>query len=291
MQVVIHAGVAFTDEGQLLDSLVANKGVITQTGAFPLGPRKCRHFERIMSDSILKNLPLADTRDQLRALLPDTSGFGRLIVSSEKFFGPIKTALQHGQMYPFAGRRIAYSQEVLEGAEVEVFAGLINPGSFIPKILTAMDPDRARSILDTTDLSCLSWVSMIEDLSDLAPNVKITLWENEDTPLIWGDIVRAMAGLGNDVAIKGEHTLLASLLTEQGKHQLLPLIQQEQSGARLASRDELIALFEDYAQPDQIEEELDLPGWNADIVSAFSELYAQDMAKIRTLPNVRVLDV
>lgn len=291
MQVVIHAGVPYTDAGQLLANLAAHKGALYKAGTLPLGPRRCRQFVKVMSDAMASGLPLAEAREQMNAVLPDAADIQRVVVSSEKFFGPMRAALQHGQIYPFAGKRAAYTQDLLNGAQIEIFAGLMNPGLFIPRVLTALDPARTRSILDTTDLSCLSWVTMIEDLGDLVPDVKITLWENEDSPLIWGDILRAMAGLPDSIAIPGEHTLLASLLTEQGKHQLLPLIQQEQSGARLASGAELARLLEAHAQPDRVEEELDLPGWSTEIVSAFSELYAQDMAKIRTMPNVRVLEV
>ncbi len=289
MQVVIHAGAAFTDDGRLLGSLLANKAALAQSRSLPLGPRHSRQFVKVMSDSVIKDVPVDDAQEDLREIFPEDLNAERLIISSDKFFGPRRTALQHGQIYPFAGKRTAYSEKLLEGAQIELFVGLVNPGSFIPKILMSLHEDQRESILGSTDLSCLSWLNMIDDLGDLAPGVKLTLWENEDTPLIWGDIVRAMAGLADGVALKDEYALLLSLLTGTGKTQLLELIQQGTAKDRQSLRDSLAGIFEDHAQPEQIEEELDLPGWNSDIVSAFSELYEQDLAKIRTMPNVRVL--
>ncbi|NVO57207.1 hypothetical protein HW561_15550 [Rhodobacteraceae bacterium B1Z28] len=289
MQVVIHAGAAFTDDGQLLGSLLANKSTLAQGQIMPLGPRRCRHFVKVISDALSQDEPLLDARKSLTAVLPSEPDAERVILSSDKFFGPRRTALQHGQIYPFAGKRMAFTDQLLENAKVELFVGLVNPGSFIPKILMSLHEQHRQAILDSTDLSCLNWVSMIEDLGDLAPEVQLTLWENEDTPLIWGDIMRAMAGVPDDVALQDEHALLLSLLTETGKQHLLELVQQQNAQDRNTFRDNLVTIFEAHAQPDEIEEELDLPGWNSEIVSAFSELYEQDLAKIETMPNVRIL--
>lgn len=289
MQVVIHAGAAFTDHGQLLGSLLANRSGLADRGLAVLGPRPCRQFVKEMSDAQVQDRPFAEAQETLRGILPDGEAIRRVVLSSDKFFGPRRTALQQGQIYPFAGQRTAYTAQLLGDCDINLFVGLMNPGSFIPKVLMSLHETQREAILHSTDLSCLNWLSMIEDLQDLASDVQLTLWENEDTPLIWGDILRAMAALPEDVALKDEHALLASLLTETGKKQLLQLIREETAQHPRDRREKLETIFEEHALPDQIEEELHLPGWSADVVDAFSELYQQDLAKIRAMPNIRFL--
>lgn len=289
MQVVIHAGAAFTDGGQLLESLLANKVALAQQGIAALTPHDCRQFVKIMSDSLAQGTPVQDAQASLGDVLPDAPGMERVVLSSEKFFGPRRAALQQGQIYPFGGNRTAYTAQLLPDCQTEIFVGLVNPGSFIPKILMSLHETQRQAILGSTDLSCLSWLSMIEDLHDMAPDVQLTLWANEDTPLIWGDIMRAMAGVPDEFALQEEYALLSSLLTETGKFQLLEHIRQEKLQDAQARRDRLAKIFEDHAQPEQIEEELDLPGWSAEIIGAFSELYQQDLATIQTMPNIRFL--
>lgn len=289
MQVAIHAGAAFTDDGRLLGSLEANRDVLAKIGVAPLVPRRGRMFVKTMSDALSEGIALPDARRNLTAILPGAPGIQRLILSSEKFFGPVRTAIQHGQFYPYAGRRTAFAAQLLEDYEVELFFGLVNPGSFIPKVLTYVHEGIGQSVIDSTDLSCLSWVSMIEDLVDLAPNVRITLWANEDTPLIWGDILRAMTGVPESQPLKDEHALLSSLLTESGKRELMDLIRTQATHDPQDVRDSLSNIFDEHALPGQIEEELDFPGWSDEIVEAFSEIYEQDLARIESMPNVRVL--
>ncbi|WP_298854773.1 hypothetical protein [uncultured Ruegeria sp.] len=289
MQVAIHAGVAFTDEGLVSSSLMANKRSLADYNTAALGPRRSRQFVKVISDSILQGSPNAEVRNNLNGLFTGDQNPDRLILSSDKFFGPRRTALQHGQIYPFAGKRTAYTESLLDGAQVKVFAGLVNPGIFIPKILMSIHEDHRQDILASTDLSCLSWLSMIEDLRDLAPQVQLTLWENEHSPLIWGDIIRTMAGLPDGAPVHDEFAFLSSLLTETGQRHVLDIVRKGETIDPNNRREEMAGVLEEYARPEKIEEELDLPGWNADVVDAFTDLYEQDLAAIRAMPDICVL--
>ncbi|NOD75970.1 MULTISPECIES: hypothetical protein [unclassified Ruegeria] len=289
MRVIIHAGAAFADEGHILSSLVANRQMLAEMKTAPMGPRMSRHFVKIMSDALIHGTSIEETRDSLAPLFPQDVNLERVILSSDKFFGPRRTALQHGQIYPFAGRRAAFTETLLEGAQLELFIGLVNPGLFIPKTLMSIHEDHRRDILASTDLSCLSWLSMIEDLRELAPQFKLTVWENENLPLIWGDIVRAMTGLPSETPLPDEYSFLTSLLTDAGQRQVQEILGQRTPLDLQGQREELAQVLEDQARPEQVEEELDLPGWSTDIFDAFTELYAQDMAAIRTMSDIRVL--
>ncbi|NOC94284.1 hypothetical protein GS610_20380 [Ruegeria sp. HKCCD6228] len=291
MQVAIHAGVAFSDEGLVMSSLGANRSVLAKYRTAVLGPRRSRLFVKVMSDSILQGVSDADARNRLSELVAGNQNLDRVVVSSDKFFGPRRTALQDGQIYPFAGNRTAHTDTLLDGVQVQVFAGLVNPGVFIPKILASIHEDHRRDILASTDLSCLSWLGMIEDLRDLAPQVQLTLWEHENSPLIWGDIIRAIAGLPDEAVLHEEFAFLSSLLTEAGQRHVLDIVRKGDAIDHGRRREEMANILDEYARPEQIEEELDLPGWNSDIVEAFTELYEQDLATIRSMPDVHVLQI
>ncbi|WP_438955642.1 hypothetical protein [Cognatiyoonia sp.] len=44
----------------------------------------------------------------------------------------------------------------------------------------------------------------------------ITMWCNEDTPLIWSEIVRALAGIERAQRITGGFDLLATIMVPEG---------------------------------------------------------------------------
>ncbi|WP_050605483.1 hypothetical protein [Ruegeria sp. 6PALISEP08] len=289
MQVIIHAGAAFTDEGRILSSLAANRRLLDGMNTASMGPRLSRQFVNIMSDALSQGTTVDETRNSLAPLFPDDTNLERVILSSDKFFAPRRTTLQHGQIYPFAGKRAAFTGTLLEGAQLELFVGLVNPGIFIPNVLMSIHEDHRRDILASTDLSCLSWLSMIEDLRELAPQIQLTVWENENLPLIWGDIIRAMTGLPEETHLPDEFSFLSSLLTDAGQRHVLEIVQHDRPADIQSQREELAQVLDQHAQPDQVEEELGLPGWSVEIFEAFSELYAQDMTAIRAMSDVRVL--
>lgn len=289
MQVVIHAGAAFTDQGLLLKSLRANANMLAEKGISFLGPKVFRQSFMAplagLHAAPLDPLQLAAMRD----VVPDDPAARRVILSAPGFLGERNAIIQDGQFCPLAGQRVAYLDKVFAEHEVELCVALRNPGSFIPKVLMSLHESTRQEVLDTTDLSCLSWLTMIEDIRDLAPDVSVTLWSNEDTPLIWGDILRTLAGLPANTPMQSEFALLSSLVSDIGKREILALVRQDTASADDAIRDKLADIFDTHAKLDEIEETLDLPGWSEDIVAAFSEIYEQDMARLQTMPDIRVI--
>ncbi|WP_170761937.1 hypothetical protein [Ruegeria lacuscaerulensis] len=289
MQVAIHAGAAFADEGRLLKSLQINSRALEKNGVALIGPRRYRQVFKPAFDELVHEPAVTGSHERLRDVLPTGPNTRRVIFSSGNFAGETTTALQEGQLYPLAGRRMALLEQVYHDHEVELFMGLRNLGGFIPKILMSLPEETREKIIQDTDLSCLSWIGMIEDIRDLAPGVQITLWSSENTPFIWGDIVRALGDLPEDTDLADEYDLLLSLLDETGQEKVQTLVKEDERQDKGDLRNYLAQVFEDHAQQDKIEEELDLPGWNTEIVDAFSELHEQDLARLATTPGVRIL--
>ncbi len=289
MQVAIHAGAAFTDEGRLLTSLQTNNTTLSQTGTRFFGPRRFRQVFNPVFQALHSGSLTPKGEDRLRNVLPSDENAQRAIFLSNEFAGDRGATLLDGQLYPRAGERMALLEHAFHGHQVEIFLALKNLGSFIPKLLMSLPEAERAAVIDNTDLSCLSWIGMIDDIRDLAPNVKITLWCNEDTPFIWGDIIRAIADLPDDTPINKEFDLLLSLLTDEGKQKAADLTQPDSNLTRGEITDALALILTENAEPDKIEEELDLSGWNSDIVDAFSELYEQDIDRLETTTGVRFL--
>lgn len=289
MQVVIHAGVAFTDEDRLFRLLRDNAEAMSNHSVAFWGARVFRRQFR----TALNEWDHGSNREILRSsfmgLVPNDKTVTRTILTNPGYLGPIQTSIMDGQFYPLAGERVAFMEDAFEGMPIELFLGLRNPGSFISKAVMAQTEADRQRVLAETDLSCLSWLTLIDNIRDLAPDVRITLWRNEDSPLIWGDIARAMAALPDDTPLNGEYALLSSLVSEAGRAEIEALTAERPVPIEADTRLELSRIFETYALPEAIEEELDLPGWNDDIIAAFNELYEQDMDVLQTMSDVRFL--
>ncbi len=289
MQVVIHAGVAFTDEDRLFGLLKANQETVANhNGAF-FGRRAFRRHFRQALNELEPGTPALNTRKAFQGMIPKDKTVDRVVISQPGFLGAIQTSILDGQFYPLAGERIAYLDDMFDDCQMELFIGLRNPGSFIPKALMAQSEPERQRILAETDISCLSWLTMIDNIRDLAPDVQITLWSNEDSPLIWGDIARAMVELPEDTPLNEEFSFLSTLLTDEGRDEIETLIQRQPAIGSPTLRTDLGQIFARHADPTAIEEELTLPGWSDEIVAAFTELYEQDLDVLQNMQDIHFL--
>lgn len=289
MHVAIHAGVLLTDEGRLLNALRANARLIGESKGIVWGRRRYRQiFEPILKVP-KEEAAVSEAFAKFLSMIPQARSVERVILSTAAFFGEQELVIDDGQLYPFAGQRMALADQMLQDITVELFVGLCNPGTFIPKILMQLSDARRQAVVNSTDLSCLGWLPMIEDIRDLAPDVKITLWRNEDSPLIWGDILRAIAGAPPETPVEGEFGFLSSLLSEAGQHQIEMAAETVPVARDAGFRMALAQVFQQHALPDAIEEELDLPGWSEDVIAAFTELYEQDVLRLQSMPDIRFL--
>ena len=50
-------------------------------------------------------------------------------------------------------------------------------------------------MLNGVDPGAFRWTDMVKRLREAHPDMPMTIWCNEDTPLIWAQVVREMAGL------------------------------------------------------------------------------------------------
>ena len=58
---------------------------------------------------------------------------------------------------------------------------------------------------------------------------------------------------------------------------------------RLRRRRAVSAFLEAHAIEDEIEDEIDLPGWTDETIEMLTEIYEEDVARIATLPNVTLI--
>ncbi|TMV09696.1 hypothetical protein FGK63_01100 [Ruegeria sediminis] len=289
MQVALHAGAHLTDEGRLLNCLADNKGTFKERGIEIPEPEIYRGLLRETFERLASQPPAPGLRDDLVEAILDGETAERVVLSNVHFFGPKWTCIGEETFYPLAGPRMAQLCDIFVNDQVELFMALQNPGVFIPKILNALPEPRRLNIMQQTSLGDLRWSTMIEQIQQMAPDAKLTFWCNEDTPLIWGQILRALGGLSANDPIRGLYALLGELLTEDGRQEFRVLLSRNPNLDQRGIQNMIADVLQRHARDEMMEEELDLPGWNSDVVDAFTELYDEDVASIRAMPGITFL--
>lgn len=289
MKLVLHVGVHFTEEDRMMKCLLRNADDFAAEGVMVPGHGKYRAILRDTLNAMVSAPPSEMARDVLVDAFLDDSDATRVILSDANFFRTPKTAVQEGMLYPSAPVRMMRMAQIFEQDEVEIFMGIRNPATLLPVLYgKAENPDPA-AFWGGRDPRDILWSETVSLLREAVPNVPITIWCNEDTPLIWAHIIRQMAGLPDDQKIIGGFDLLSSIMSTEGMKRVRAYLKDHPIMTEHQKRRAIAAFLDKYALEGEVEEELDMAGWTDDVVDEMTEIYDEDVAKIAEMPGVRVL--
>ena len=289
MKLVLHVGVHFTEEDRMMKCLLRNADDFAAKGVMVPGHSKYRAILRDTLNAMVSAPPSEMARDVLVDAFLDDSDANRVILSDANFFRTPKTAVQEGMLYPAAPVRMMRIAQIFEHDEVEIFMGIRNPASLLPILYgKAENPDPA-AFWGGRDPRDILWSETVGLLREAVPDVPITIWCNEDTPLIWAHIIRQMAGLPDDQKIIGGFDLLSSIMSTEGMKRFRAYLKDHPIMTEHQKRRAIAAFLDKYALDAEVEEELDMAGWTGDVVDEMTEIYDEDVATIAAMPGVRVL--
>ena len=288
MHLVQHIGAHVTDGERLIRSLMKNQKPLADHGVRVPVPTSYRRLLREAIQRHLNDGTGAEERDPfLDAFLPDRPE--RLVLSNPAFICTPNRIFEGREFYGLAGMKVRALCDIFAGDEVEIFLATRNPATFIPAV---WEQSRARSVeayLDGLDPRQALWSDVVRRIRDLVPSARLVVWANEDTPLIWGRLMRAMAGVPFSEPLDGVHDLVDEIMTEEGRARFRAYLrthppQSESQMSRVAA-----AFLDKYAVPEEVMEEVDMEGWDASVVSDLTRGYEADLDLIAGMDGVTVL--
>lgn len=289
MQLVLHTGAHYTEQERLIKSVLRNNDTFAKRGIVVPGPNSYRGLVRDTLNAMRKTPASPEAREVLLDVILDGVPAERLILSDANFFRTAGTAIQNGVLYPAAAGRMAHMAKLFAEDEVEIFIGLRNPATLIPILYDKSVDNSDASFWGNRTPQDIRWSDTIHDIREMAPSVPITFWCNEDTPVLWAQIIREMAGVAAEEKIVGGFDLLSTIMTKEGMERLRSYLHGHQEMNEEQKRRTIAAFLDKFAIEDAIEEELDMPGWTEALVDELTELYDEDVARLANMPGVRMI--
>jgi len=292
MQVIIHAGAHMTDEERLLKCLMGNEPVLSELGTLVPHPST---YRKQLRDMINEAASSGSPADGARATIMQQMGIEpgaepeRIVLSNHGFFGTPRMAVTTGQFYPAAPKRMEILQRIFDGDDLELFFALRNPASFLPAMAQETKFNSVSEYLGGGDPHDMRWSELVARLRQSCPEVPATIWCNEDTPLIWTELLREMAGVEPTIRMDGEYLLLREIMTAAGMKRFLTYMDSHPNMTEIQTRRVIAAFLDKFADDEAIEEELDLPGWTETMVDELSEAYDEDIFAIARIPGITLI--
>jgi len=289
MQLVLHTGAHFTEQERLIKSILRNKAMLSQRGVIVPGPNSYRALVRDTLNAMHRAPASQDAREVLLDVILDGSSADRVILSDANFFRTAGTAIQKGVLYPAAARRMANMVSLFPDDEIEIFLGIRNPATLIPLLYETSIDKSDEAFWGTRQAQDIRWSDAIAEIREAAPTVPITLWCSEDMPLIWAQIIREIGALEHNEKMSGGFDLLSTIMSKEGMERFRNYMHSHPDMSEIQKRRVIVAFLDKFALEDEIEEELDMPGWTDALVEELTELYDQDVETVRRIAGVTVI--
>jgi hypothetical protein len=286
MQLVLHAGAHFTEEDRLLRCLLGNSKGFSNHGVSVPSPGKYRTLLKETLAALNDAAPAPDARDVLFDLILDEENADRVILSHMFLFGAPRASVRSGMIYEAAPRRMAQLAALFAHDDIELCLAMRNPGTLLPAMFANAPQEDMNSFLRGADPFVIKWSDTLSAIREAAPSVNITVWCFEDMPLIWAEIIREMAGLQHGDDITGEFDLLSEIMSPEGMTRFQAYLASHPTMTEMQKRRVIAAFLDKFALDDEIEEELNAPGWTEADIDTMTDLYEEDMHHVARMPGV-----
>ncbi|OYX26221.1 MAG: hypothetical protein B7Z10_03945 [Rhodobacterales bacterium 32-66-7] len=289
MRIVYHLGAHCTDEDRLVRCLLKNRAVLAEQGIIVPSPTR---YRQVLRDTAvqLKGQPASqETQAMLLDQILDSPQAERLVLSWDSFLSFPAWATQGG-LYAHAGERIRAFTLIFPDYAAEFHLALRNPATFLPDLRGKVLAKRNEDILPGVDPFALHWSSVVRQILRLNPGVPLTVWCDEDTPLIWPEVLQAVAGHAPATELLDSDAVLAMIMSDIGMGRMQAYCAEHPPVSVAQRRRVATAFLEKFARNDQVEQEIDLPGWTEETVAALTHAYLADVERIRQMPGVTLIE-
>ncbi|MFY0634486.1 MAG: hypothetical protein JXQ91_11770 [Vannielia sp.] len=291
MQVVYHLGAHCTDDDKLFRCLLKNKGELAGIGTMVSGPGRYRRVLREATNALKGQPASAELQEDLLAAVMDEDHAERLVFSNEQFICAARSALSDNQIYPQMSEKVQWIRNLFPEADTEFHIAIANPATFIPDLFARCreEEDFAGFLAGVTPAD-LRWSDTLAAIRAALPEARLVAWCNEDTPLIWPDILRDMAAMPATMPIAGENDFLATIMSDEGVQRMESYLATHPIKTSQQRQRVVTAFLDKYARPEAVEVEMDLPGWNEATVEALTALYIEDLERIRMIEGITFIE-
>ena len=290
MRIVYHLGAHCTDDERLIRCLWKNRDSLSEQGIVVPAPTRYRSLLRDTAVTLKGRAASRDTQAMVLDQIMEEDRAERLILSWDNFLSYPQWVIRGRTLYPAAAERIRAFTQIFPEIEAEFHLAIRNPASFLPALFGQLKVKTFAEFLGGADPRELSWLKLVEEVRTLNPQANLTIWCDEDTPLIWPEVLQAVSGHAPGTVLEGSDDLLGEIMSPEGMERMRAYLAGNPPASVMHRRRIVSAFLDKFALTDRIDMELDLPDWDEDLVDEITEGYRADIARLRGLSGVTFID-
>ncbi len=287
--IAYHLGAPQTDNEQLFRSLRKDPELLSKNGVLVRRPKE---YRRLLNQAIEKNSTQEvshEERELLLSTLTNQQPVGRLILTNSKFLGVPSWMFNQGLFFENASLRTNELRNLFPDNPCEFFLAIKNLATFVPEAFAAQKAKNYKDFISGIDLGKIYWSDVVERIQQANPDCPITVWCNEDTPIIWSTVLSNVAAVDQATEFNGDLDIIQGIITAEGAEMLDQYLTERPTLTDMQRRRVKSVFLEKFVLDEAVEIEIDLPGWTDHVVEKLTELYEDNIAKIARMPGVNFI--
>ena len=289
MQIVYHIGANCTDQDRLLKSVLKNAETFAKQGVKVPGPGKYRRLIRETIQTLNGQPPAEDSREILLDAILDDEQCNRLVMSHAQFMCVHRRVFEGGVFFALAEDKLTGLANLFPEDDIEIFLGMRDPATFIPAVFASSPEEQFSTFMRGVDPLQVRWSDLVARIRTILPKARLTVWCNEDTPLIWAQLIRELAGVDPLTRITGGFDLLSAIMSPEGMKKFVTYLKAHPPQTEMQKRRIIAAFLEKYALDDEVEDVVDLPGWTEETLAQLTAEYDEDIYRIERMEGVNFI--
>lgn len=289
MEIAVQIGALATEGERLIKSLLRNGDRLAADGIAVPGPGRYRHVlrEAVMAEMLGQGDPPA--REALMDVMLDGREARRVVVAIGNLLALPARIFEGGRLLGSAGERVAALHRLFPEEDIELHLALRNPASFVPAVWEQAKVRGFEAWMSGVDPRDIVWSDVVSALRQAAPDMPLIVWCNEDSPLIWGELMCRLAGLPPSTLLEGRWDLMAAIMPPEGMERFERYMALHPGHSPEQERRIMGAFLDKYALPEETWDEVDLPGWDHGLVADLTQAYEADLARIAAIGGVTLV--
>lgn len=287
MDIRLHLGAHRTATHHMRARLHQNRHILAEEGISVPPQREAGEIIRAALVEAGGN-PLTDEmRSKLVKQLAPFDGARRIILSDPKLAGPLERAFGKELYYPSIGGRAGHLSSLFSGYDMRIYFCVRNPASFIISTYCELiRMGRAFSFeqyIEDANIQNFKWSSMLHRIQSSTGNLPITVWQYEDYPYMWRDVLQALTGIEFKDDLVGTTAPENAGISFRGAR-LLSRYMRENPPQSRPERLKILRAFDERFPQDGVEEFGNI--WPEELIEGLSENYDDDWYYIERIEGV-----
>lgn len=192
-----------------------------------------------------------------------------------------------GDWFYEIGPRAAHYRSVLAPAPVTFAISVCNPAVMLSRAWASGEYPGIDVIVP--DPFELRWATVLREVRQSCPEAPIIAWAAEEAPMIWGQVLKAVARTESDFSEAAQMHAANAVMNEEGKMRLSDYLNSHADmPADLRAR--VISIFlKRFVKEGEGKADIAIPGWSDAMQARMDQHYAEDLAEVAQIEGVDLI--